>query len=117
MAFFGKSWTGPWSGIVLYFDLRLDFDGTINPLANSEHYFLLLFQKSIINDFRDLRQTAEEAGWFKVQPLFFILHLAHILALEAAGYLVISYFGLSWIPYLIATALIVIAQVLFFLNN
>ncbi|KAK7112009.1 acyl-CoA 6-desaturase-like isoform X1 [Littorina saxatilis] len=54
------------------------------------------------SDFRSLRETAEKMGLFKTNYAFFFMHLAHILAFEAAGYLVMRQFGTGWIPYLIS---------------
>ncbi|XP_076458631.1 acyl-CoA 6-desaturase-like [Babylonia areolata] len=57
---------------------------------------------SIDSDFRNLRETADKMGLFSPSYFFFFVHLAHILAFEAAGYLVMRQFGTGWIPWLIS---------------
>ncbi|KAF3854900.1 hypothetical protein F7725_022955 [Dissostichus mawsoni] len=44
---------------------------------------------AIIKDFHSLRAKAESEGLFEARPLFFCLHLGHILLLEALAWLII----------------------------
>ncbi|CAH1788188.1 unnamed protein product [Owenia fusiformis] len=57
-------------------------------------------EKDLIKDMDELNKTAEKMGLFKPSVTFFTLHLAHILALEAAAFLVMYYFGTGWIPFI-----------------
>ena len=69
------------------------------------------FQTEIQKDFRALRKTAEDAGWLEARPMFYLWHLIHILAFEVLGYMILSRFGNSWLPYVTAAMCFVIAQV------
>uniref|UniRef100_A0A671WPX2 acyl-CoA (8-3)-desaturase n=1 Tax=Sparus aurata TaxID=8175 RepID=A0A671WPX2_SPAAU len=51
---------------------------------------------AVIQDFHTLRAQAESDGLFRAQPLFFCLHLGHILLLEALAWLIIWLWGTSW---------------------
>ena len=73
------------------------------------HFFL--FQTEIQKDFRALRKTAEDAGWLEARPMFYLWHLIHILAFEVLGYMILSRFGTSWLPYVTAAMCFVVAQV------
>lgn len=64
----------------------------------------------LIRDFRELRQKAVEMGYFKASPLFFILIIAHILAMEAATWFLFYYCGVSWLTLLFGSIFLVIAQ-------
>uniref|UniRef100_A0A673IK11 Fatty acid desaturase 2 n=1 Tax=Sinocyclocheilus rhinocerous TaxID=307959 RepID=A0A673IK11_9TELE len=44
---------------------------------------------ALVEDFRALREHLEAEGCFKTQPLFFILHLGHILLLEAIALMLV----------------------------
>lgn len=46
-------------------------------------------ETEIKKDFRKLRKYVEESGLMKVNPLFYVFHLLHILALEVLAYLVV----------------------------
>ena len=61
-------------------------------------------------DFRALRAKLEQAGLFKANPWFYLLMLAHVIALELAGWAVLKHLGTTWMPYLLAVALLVTAQ-------
>lgn len=64
-----------------------------------------------MEDFRALRERLEAEGCFKTQPLFFILHLSHILLLEAIALMMVSYLGTGWINTAIVAVLLATAQV------
>lgn len=48
---------------------------------------------------------------FRPSYAFFFIHLAHIIAFEVLGYLVMKQFGTGWIPYLITLLCCTIVQV------
>ena len=68
-------------------------------------------QDDITYDFRELRRKVEEMGLFHVKPWFYIAHLAHILLLEILSYTILSYYGVSWMPYIIVVLLLTTSQV------
>lgn len=65
---------------------------------------------ALVEDFRALRERLEAEGCFKTQPLFFILHLGHILLLEAIALLMVWYFGTGWINTALIAVLLSTAQ-------
>ena len=69
------------------------------------------FQAEIEKDFRVLRKTVEDSGWMKVNPWFYVCHLLSILAFEFLGYMILSRFGTSWLPYITAAVCFTTAQV------
>lgn len=64
----------------------------------------------IIQDFEHLREQAEKRDLFQAQPLFFCLHLGHILLLEALAWLMLSYWGTGWTMTLLCSLLLATAQ-------
>ena len=66
--------------------------------------------KSLEQDFRELRKNLEQAGLFKANLWFYFAMLAHIILLELAGWAVLKYLGTSWPSYCLAVCLIVTAQ-------
>ncbi|XP_025080864.1 fatty acid desaturase 2-like isoform X1 [Pomacea canaliculata] len=66
--------------------------------------------QAIDRDFRELRKTAEKMDLFRPSYAFFFIHLAHIIAFEVLGYLVMKQFGTGWIPYLITLLCCTIVQ-------
>lgn len=64
-----------------------------------------------MEDFRTLRKTAEDMNLFRASPLFFSLYLAHIIALEALAWLMVSYFGTGWITTLLLAFILATSQV------
>ncbi|KAM3854414.1 acyl-CoA (8-3)-desaturase-like [Vipera latastei] len=66
--------------------------------------------KLLVEDFRELVSTVEKMGLFKPNQLFFFLTLLHILLLDAAGWFVLWYFGISIVPFLLATLCLTLAQ-------
>nr|WAY16338.1 front-end fatty acid desaturase group B [Spirobranchus lamarcki] len=61
-------------------------------------------------DFEELRQIAINNGWFKINPLFYILHLGHIIALELLAAYILCYWGQGWLPYTLAAVILATAQ-------
>ncbi|KAM4573640.1 acyl-CoA Delta-6 desaturase-like isoform 2-T2 [Odontesthes bonariensis] len=65
---------------------------------------------AIIQDFKTLREQAEKEGHFQAKPLFFCLHLGHILLLEALAWLIVWFWGTSWTLTLLCSVLLATAQ-------
>ena len=65
----------------------------------------------IIEDFQALRKTAEDMNQFKTNQLFFLLHLAHIIAMESIAWFTIFHFGNGWIPTIITALVLATSQV------
>ncbi|MBB6682428.1 fatty acid desaturase, partial [Aequorivita sp. 609] len=65
---------------------------------------------ALVEDFRALRERLEAEGCFKAQPLFFFLHLSHILLLEAIALMMVWYLGTGWINTAIVAVLLGTAQ-------
>uniref|UniRef100_A0A8C7XZR7 acyl-CoA (8-3)-desaturase n=1 Tax=Oryzias sinensis TaxID=183150 RepID=A0A8C7XZR7_9TELE len=65
---------------------------------------------SIIKDFDSLRVQTEKEGLFKAKPLFFLLHLGHIILLEALAWLSVCYWGTSWTMTFLCATLLATAQ-------
>ncbi|KAM6937415.1 acyl-CoA Delta-4 desaturase-like [Xenentodon cancila] len=65
---------------------------------------------TIIQDFEALRVQAEKDGLFRTKPLFFCLHLGHILLLEALALLTVWLWGTSLIPTLLCAVMLTTAQ-------
>lgn len=64
-----------------------------------------------MEDFRALRKQLEAQGFFRTNPLFFILYLSHILLLEALPLVLLWYFGNGWIVTTLSAVLLATAQV------
>ncbi|NXG48657.1 FADS1 desaturase, partial [Psilopogon haemacephalus] len=64
----------------------------------------------LVKDFRELRATVEKMGLLKPNHLFFFLHLAHILLLDAAAWLILFYHGISLVPFVASLLVLTIAQ-------
>lgn len=69
-------------------------------------------QAALVEDFRALRKQLEEQGLFHTSPLFFILHLGHILLLEALPLVLLWKFGNGWIITVLIAVMLATAQVL-----
>nr|BBL33568.1 fatty acid delta6 desaturase [Hypoclinemus mentalis] len=65
---------------------------------------------AIIQDFHTLRTQAEHKGLFRARPLFFCLHLAHIVLLEALAWLMIWLWGTNWMLTLLCAVMLTISQ-------
>uniref|UniRef100_A0A8B9S6A4 Fatty acid desaturase domain-containing protein n=1 Tax=Apteryx owenii TaxID=8824 RepID=A0A8B9S6A4_APTOW len=74
----------------------------IGELASDEPSVEPTKNKMLVEDFRELRATVEKMGLLKPNQLFFFLHLAHILLLDAAAWLILFYFGTSLIPFIVS---------------
>ncbi|XP_051476928.1 acyl-CoA (8-3)-desaturase-like [Apus apus] len=64
----------------------------------------------LVQDFRELRAAVENMGLLKPNQLFFFLHLAHILLLDAAAWLILFYFGTSIMPFIVSLVVLTISQ-------
>ncbi|OXB73643.1 UNVERIFIED_CONTAM: hypothetical protein H355_002096 [Colinus virginianus] len=67
--------------------------------------------KMLVKDFRELRGYIEKMGLLKPNKLFFFLHLAHILLLDTAAWLILFYFGTSFMPFIVSLLVLTISQV------
>ncbi|RVE71736.1 hypothetical protein OJAV_G00055020 [Oryzias javanicus] len=65
---------------------------------------------AIIQDFEKLRAQAEKDGLFKTKPLFFGLHLGHILLLEVFAWTLLWLWGTGWTATLLCAALLGTSQ-------
>ncbi|KAF1386791.1 hypothetical protein PFLUV_G00098550 [Perca fluviatilis] len=65
---------------------------------------------TIIQDFHTLRAQVESEGLFRARPLFFCLHLGHILLLEALAWLIIWVWGTSWTLTFLSAIMLATAQ-------
>ncbi|XP_032068412.1 acyl-CoA (8-3)-desaturase-like, partial [Thamnophis elegans] len=83
----------------------------MQPQSPEKMVYLDHFQSEIINRrFWELLSTVEKMGLFKPNQFFFFLILLHILLMDAAGWFVLWYFGISKTSFLIATVLLTFAQ-------
>nr|QBA19080.1 fatty acid desaturase 2b [Trachinotus ovatus] len=65
---------------------------------------------AIIQDFHTLRAQAESEGLFRARPLFFCLHLGHIMLLDILAWLMIWHWGTNWILTLLCVVMLTTAQ-------
>ncbi|KAK2842355.1 hypothetical protein Q5P01_012555 [Channa striata] len=65
---------------------------------------------AVMRDFHALRTDAEKQGLFRTKPLFFFLHLGHIILLEAVAWLMLCYWGTSWTLTLLCSIMLSTAQ-------
>ncbi|XP_030588310.1 fatty acid desaturase 2-like [Archocentrus centrarchus] len=65
---------------------------------------------AIVQDFETLRARVEKKGLLRSQPLFFFLHLGHILLLEGIAWFILSTWGTGWILTLLCSVLLATAQ-------
>uniref|UniRef100_A0A8U7MG58 Cytochrome b5 heme-binding domain-containing protein n=5 Tax=Corvoidea TaxID=192204 RepID=A0A8U7MG58_CORMO len=68
-------------------------------------------QKSLLEDFRELRCTVEKMGLLRPDCFFFFLIFLHLLVLDAAAWLVVWYFGTSLVPFLAGMVFFTTAQI------
>ncbi|XP_041852483.1 acyl-CoA Delta-4 desaturase-like [Melanotaenia boesemani] len=66
---------------------------------------------AIMQDLHALRMQAEKQGLFQAKLLFFCLHLGHIILLEALAWLIVWFWGTSWILTLLCLLMLATAQV------
>nr|XP_035978155.1 fatty acid desaturase 3 isoform X4 [Halichoerus grypus] len=64
----------------------------------------------LVEDFRALRQAAEDMELFEAKPAFFALLLGHILAMEVLAWLLIYLFGPGWVPSTLAALVLATSQ-------
>lgn len=64
-----------------------------------------------MEDFRALRQAAEDMKLFDAQASFFAFLLGHILAMEVLAWLLIYLLGPGWLPSTLAALILAISQV------
>ncbi|XP_027624537.1 fatty acid desaturase 3 isoform X5 [Tupaia chinensis] len=64
----------------------------------------------LIEDFRALRQAAEDMKLFEANPTFFALLLGHILAMEVLAWLIVYLLGPGWVPSALAAAILAVSQ-------
>ncbi|KAL7857681.1 hypothetical protein AOLI_G00177830 [Acnodon oligacanthus] len=65
---------------------------------------------ALVNDFRALRDQFKAEGLFRTNPLFFCLHLGHILLLEALSLALLWYWGNGWINTILCIFILATAQ-------
>ncbi|KAM6961006.1 acyl-CoA Delta-4 desaturase-like [Aplochiton taeniatus] len=63
-----------------------------------------------MQDFRTLRDDVEKKGLLQARPLFFCLHLGHIVLLEALAWMLLWLWGTSWSLTLLCAVLQATAQ-------
>uniref|UniRef100_A0A8C5FC93 acyl-CoA (8-3)-desaturase n=1 Tax=Gadus morhua TaxID=8049 RepID=A0A8C5FC93_GADMO len=65
---------------------------------------------AVVEDFQALRTRAEGLGLFQAQPLFFCLHLGHILLLELLAWMSVWLWGTGWRTTLLCSFILAVAQ-------
>ncbi|KAJ6651726.1 hypothetical protein lerEdw1_020676, partial [Lerista edwardsae] len=65
----------------------------------------------LVKDFRELHSKVKQMGLLKPSHLFFFFLFLHAFLLDIGAWVVIWYFGKSWVPFLIAMAMFTTAQV------
>ncbi|KAJ6652217.1 hypothetical protein lerEdw1_012983 [Lerista edwardsae] len=65
----------------------------------------------LIKDFRELHSTVKKMGLLKPSYSFFLFMFGHAFLLDVAAWITIWYFGKSWVPFLIGSALFTIGQI------
>ncbi|KAJ3597057.1 hypothetical protein NHX12_003457 [Muraenolepis orangiensis] len=65
---------------------------------------------AVAEDFQALRTRVESLGLFQAKPLFFCLHLGHILLLEVMAWMTLWLWGTSWTSTLLCSIILTIAQ-------
>ncbi|KAK6472899.1 fatty acid desaturase 2 isoform X1 [Huso huso] len=64
----------------------------------------------MLADFRALRSTVERMGLFRTDPVFFSLHLLHIILLEVGSWLMLWYLGVNWATTLLCVLILTTSQ-------
>ncbi|XP_067686671.1 fatty acid desaturase 2-like [Haliotis asinina] len=64
----------------------------------------------VIKDFRELRQTVENSGWMKINPVFFVCQFLSLVAMEVGAAATMYYYGTDWLPYMVAVLLYATCQ-------
>ncbi|NWR54429.1 FADS1 desaturase, partial [Bucorvus abyssinicus] len=83
----------------------------IGELAPDQPSFESNKKKALLEDFRELRCTVEKMGLLRPNFIFFFLIFLHLLVLDAASWLVVWYFGISFVPFLVGMVFFTIAQI------
>ncbi|NXU73907.1 FADS1 desaturase, partial [Oreotrochilus melanogaster] len=83
----------------------------IGELAPDQPSFESNKKKSLLEDFRELRCTIEKMGLLRPNSIFFFLIFLHLLVLDAASWLVVWYFGISFVPFVVGMAFFTTAQI------
>ncbi|XP_020662644.3 acyl-CoA (8-3)-desaturase-like [Pogona vitticeps] len=65
----------------------------------------------LIHDFRELHSTVKRMGLLKTSFPFFIFMFLHAFLLDVASWLIIWYFGNSWVPFFLGVAAFTTAQI------
>lgn len=65
---------------------------------------------ALVADFQALRERFQAEGLFRTNPLFFMLHLGHIIVLEAISLALLWHFGAGWITTVLCTLILATAQ-------
>lgn len=68
-------------------------------------------EMALIEDFHQLRTVAENSGFFRPNPVFYVLHIAHILFLDFLGWWMMKTFGTGWLSYFIAACFLTTGQI------
>ena len=60
---------------------------------------------------QQLREKVEDLDLFKVNPWFYVAHLAHIIALEVLAYYIMSTYGSTWTTLFVCAFILATSQV------
>ncbi|EPQ11433.1 Fatty acid desaturase 1 [Myotis brandtii] len=82
----------------------------IGELAPEQPSFEPTKNKELTDEFRELRAAVEQMGLMKANRAFFLLHLLHILLLDAAAWLTLRAFGTSFVPFVLCAVLLSAVQ-------
>ncbi|KAB0389805.1 hypothetical protein E2I00_000541, partial [Balaenoptera physalus] len=82
----------------------------IGELSPEQPSFEPTKNKELTEEFRELQATVERMGLMKANPVFFLLHLLHILLLDAAAWLTLWLCGTSFLPLLLCAVLLSTVQ-------
>lgn len=66
----------------------------------------------MIEDFRALRQAAEDMKLFEVDHTFFAFLLGHILVMELLAWLILYLSGPGWVSSILAALILALSQVI-----
>ncbi|XP_045430026.1 acyl-CoA (8-3)-desaturase isoform X1 [Pipistrellus kuhlii] len=82
----------------------------IGELSPEQPSFEPTKNKELTEEFRELRAAVERMGLMKANHAFFLLHLLHILLLDAAAWLTLWAFGTSLVPFVLCAVLLSAVQ-------
>ncbi|KAG8505684.1 Acyl-CoA (8-3)-desaturase [Galemys pyrenaicus] len=83
----------------------------IGELSPEQPSFEPTKNKELLDEFRELRATAERMGLMQANYVFFLLHLLHILLMDVAAWLTLWFFGTSFVPFIVCAVLLSTVQV------